>query len=134
MEKKFQARHLCICFLTGIVFTIFYWLSVSPIFTIFLGMLFFLILVPLFIFILHDRKFVFFSYNIVSHLLGITISLIVEIKLDFINFLFQLSDTEISAGDGFGIILYTPLYICADTFIIILAFIVTCIRNKQCKK
>lgn len=131
MEKKFQVLHLCICFLTGIVFTIFYWLSLSPLFTMFLGVLVLVIVVPLFIFILHDRKFNFFVFNIVSHLFGIAISFIIEVKLDFMSSLFQLSDTEISAGDGFGIFLYTPLYICADTLIIILAFIVTCIRNKK---
>ena len=111
MEKKFQVLHLCICFLTGIVFTIFYWLSLSPLFTMFLGVLVLVIVVPLFIFILHDRKFNFFVFNIVSHLFGIAISFIIEVKLDFMSSLFQLSDTEISAGDGFGIFLYTILYL-----------------------
>lgn len=128
MEKKLK---VFICFLIGIVLTTCYWLSVSPLFTDFLIVPFFMIIIPLFVFLLQEEKFENFSFNIVSHILGITISLVIEIKFDFIDFLYQLSGSEMSAGDGFGLIIYTPLYICADVLIVILAFIATFIRSKR---
>lgn len=71
--------------------------------------------------------------NISFFLTGIMISLAVEIRIDFIGYLFNLSNTEFSTGDGFGVIVYIPLYVCAFFLIVVLTMIVSFIR-RRCDK
>ncbi len=53
----------------------------------------------------------------------------IELKFDFLSLILQLSDIKMLAGDGFGIIIHTPLYMCADVIIFLLSFIITCIKK-----
>lgn len=117
----------------GTIFTVLFCLSISPLFSVFCGVLVLVMIIPLFVFLMQDKHIMLSILNISFFLTGIMISLAVEIRIDFIGYLFNLSNTEFSTGDGFGVIVYIPLYVCAFFLIVVLTMIVSFIR-RRCDK
>lgn len=119
-------------FIIGSTSTILFWLSIiyfSELESIFALILMVLVTVLL----LQNKHFEVLACNIAFYLIGIITSYTLEYKFDFFHLLFKLinPETKMSAGDGFGIIIFTPIYICAFSLSIIIAVVVTCIKNKK---
>lgn len=130
---KMKIPRLIASIFIGTIFTVLFCLSISPLFSVFCGVLVLVMIIPLFVFLMQDKHIMLSILNISFFLTGIMISLAVEIRIDFIGYLFNLSNTEFSTGDGFGVIVYIPLYVCAFFLIVVLTMIVSFIR-RRCDK
>ncbi len=131
MKPTVKIGRLVSCFLAGVFITLLFWLSLSPYFDIRFGLVSLLIVIPVSVFIVQDKHFSFFPYNVAAYFAGLILSLLVEIAIDFIHILFELAGAEMNPGDGLGVLFSAPFYAVAVLLIVGISSAVSAGRSKR---
>lgn len=130
--RRFNIPRMLACLAAGVVSSVLLWISVvcsNPI----LLVIFLIAMISATITALQTDKIYTWVYNVISYVLGLTLSFVVEIGLDFIHILYNLrfSDNEISYSGWFGVSVIGMIYIFAYFLEIIGSYIATRIRKNR---
>lgn len=130
--RKFNIPRMIVCTATGAVSTVLLWVSVvfaDPV----LLVIFLIVMLSATIAVLQTDKTNTWVYNIISYVLGLVLSFMVEMGLDFIHVLynFRFPDNEMSYSDWFGVAVIGMIYIFAYFLGIAGSYITTLIRKNR---
>ena len=135
MNNKIKITiYLISSFLLGTILTLLFWISLASFFEININIILLIFLIMVSVFTLQSNAILVLTCNIVSYILGILLSFVIELNMDLIHILFECRDIKMSAGDGFGvyiyiyIYIYSPIYMCAIVIVIVLTAITTFVR------
>lgn len=129
MNNKIKITiYLISSFLLGTILTLLFWISLASFFEININIILLIFLIMVSVFTLQSNTILVSTCNIVSYILGILLSSVIELNMDLIHILFECRDIKMSAGDGFGVYIYSPIYMCAIVIVIVLTAITTFVR------
>ena len=112
MNNKIKITiYLISSFLLGTILTLLFWISLASFFEININIILLIFLIMVSVFTLQSNAILVLTCNIVSYILGILLSFVIELNMDLIHILFECRDIKMSAGDGFGVYIYIYIYI-----------------------
>lgn len=125
---------LIISFLLGTALTLLIWISLASFFEIKINIVLLVFLIVVSVFTLQSKSTLVLACNIGAYLAGVLLSFAIELNMDLLHKLYKCRGVAMSVGDGFGVYIYVPLFMCAIFIVILLASISTFIRVLVNKK
>lgn len=127
---KVNIPRLITCFIIGLVSTILFWLLITCFDLVFLILSLAAIILATIAALQYDRIDTWL-FNTISYVMGLILSISVEIRLDFFHVLFNFiyPDRRMSYADAFGVIVLGPIFFCAYLFCFVGSFITTLVRK-----